>query len=260
MNKPPTPSCFVRRRAQSEHGVAVVVLLYVISLFSTLAITALRNTPLEKALQTADDPDLHVVLYAGGAGSPSMIGRLNLPAAWRNQGGPDDSTEVRIPGAPHLDLASELPQGWSFAVRLSPHARVCCDGGDGACANVTWNEEITAGSVSPELTHPFTPPGEKKMLKFSLSSLSVPSNVELDPNAAASSAFLVRATRIPEGSNASLTEGQESQQMVCKLESAENPVATGTLRIQPGRDESGAVTRISTGIIELEYRRPAAVK
>ena len=260
MNKQPTSSRFLCRPAQSELGTAVVVLLYGISLFSTLAITVLRNTPLEKALQTAGDPDLHVVLYAGGAGSPSMIGRLNLPAAWRNQGGPDDSTEVRIPGAPHLDLASELPQGWSFAVRLSPHARVCCDGGDGACANVTWNEEITAGSVSPELTHPFAAPGEKKTLKFSLSSLSVPSNVELDPNATASSAFLVRATRIPEGSYAALAEGQESQRMVCKLESSENPVATGTLRIQPGRDESGAVTRISTGTVEIDYRRSGGTR
>jgi hypothetical protein len=255
MNKQPTASCFLRSRARCEHGVAVVVLLYGISIFSALAITLLRNTPLEKALQTASDPDLHVVLYAGGAGSPAMVGRLNLPAAWRNEEVPDQSTEVRIPGAPQLDLASELPQGWSFAVRLSPHARVCCDAGDGACANVTWNEEITAGSVSPELTHPFMAPGEKKTLKFSLSSLSVPSNVELDPNATASSAFLVRATRILEGSNASLTEGQGSQQMVCKLESSENPVATGTLRIEPGRDESGAVTRISTGTVEIDYRR-----
>ena len=239
---------------RSDSGVAVVVLLYGISLFSALSLTVLRNSPLARTLQSAPDPDLHVVLYAGGAGSPAMIGRLNLPAAWRNARGADESTEVRIPGAPHLDLASELPQGWSFAVRLSPHARVCCDGGDNACANVTWNDDITAGSVAPALGKPFPAGGDSRTLKFSLSSMSVPASVDLDPQATASSAFLVRATRVREGATQTAPEGEQAQQMFCTLQSNAATVSTGTLRIQPGRDENGAVTRISSGTLELNYK------
>ena len=121
----------------SDRGIAVVVLLYGMSVFSVFSLSLLRNAELEKTFRTADDPDLHVVLYAGGASSQTMIGRLNLPTASRKLEGPDKSTEVRIPGAPHLTMASELPAGWWYAVRLTPDVRVCCDGGDNACAGVT---------------------------------------------------------------------------------------------------------------------------
>src|SRR5687767_8566888 len=143
--------------SRSERGIAVVVLLYGMSVFSALSLSLLRNAELEKTFRTGDDPDLHVVLYTGGASSQTMIGRLNLPTASRKQEGPDASTEVRIPGAPHLNMASELPPGWSYAVRLSPEARVCCDGGDNACASVTWDESIVAGSVAPPITRPLKP-------------------------------------------------------------------------------------------------------
>jgi hypothetical protein len=99
------------RSRRSDAGVALVAVLYALSIFSVLSLTVLRNAALEKTLRTADDPDLHVVLYAGGAGSRTVIGRLNLPTIWRNQGGPDRSTEIRVPGAPGLDLASELSPG-----------------------------------------------------------------------------------------------------------------------------------------------------
>src|SRR5688500_19388408 len=65
----------LNRHAGSQSGVAVVVLLYGLSVFSVLSLTALRDAELERTLQTADHPDLHVVLYAGGANSPTMIGR-----------------------------------------------------------------------------------------------------------------------------------------------------------------------------------------
>lgn len=244
----------LRQHSGSERGVAVVVLLYGMSVFSVLSLTVLRNAELEKAFRTADDPDLHVVLYAGGANSHTTIGRLNLPTTSRNLEGPDKSTEVRIPGGPHLDMASELPEGWSYAVRLSADARVCCDGGDNACAGVTWGEDTVAGSLTPVLPRPLKPAGGSRELQFALSSLAIPSDVALDPTATASPAFLLRATRVREGFSAGTTgPGQDAQRMTCTLQSGDATVATGTLRIQPGLDENRVVTRISSGSLELRY-------
>ncbi len=235
-----------------ERGTALVTVLYGLAMFSVLSLTVLRNFELDKTLHTAEDPDLHVVLYAGGANSNTMIGRLNIPTLARNSGKPDLSTEVRIPGMPNLDLASELAPGWSYAVRLSPHARVCCDGGDNACAGVTWDEEITAGALAPELPQPIKPAGAARELRFALSSLPVPADVSLEPSAAASSAFLVRATRIPK--LAPVPAGSEaSQAMICRLESGDASVTTGSLTIKPGIDEDGRMSRISSGIIQLNY-------
>lgn len=238
----------------SDRGIAVVVLLYGMSVFSVLSLSLLRNAELDKAFRTADDPDLHVVLYAGGASSQTMIGRLNLPTAARKLEGPDKSTEVRIPGAPHLTMASELPPGWSYAVRLSPDVRVCCDGGDNACGGVTWDEGIASGSVAPALPQPLKPTGGSRELRFALSSLAVPSEVALDPSATASSAFLVRATRLLEGSSPGANgPSQEAAAMTCTLHNGDAALSTGTLRIQPGRDENGVVSRISSGTMDLKY-------
>jgi hypothetical protein len=142
-------------------------------------------------------------------------------------------------------------------VKLSPHARVCCDGGDNACSNVTWDQEIAEGSVTPALERPITATGPSHSLHFGLSSLAVPEDVVLDSGATAESAFMVRATRIREGSNvAAATEPTTAQAMTCKLESNDAAVVTGTLQIQPGTDERRAVTRISSGTLELKYRAP----
>ncbi|MCA1561805.1 MAG: hypothetical protein LC804_16580 [Acidobacteria bacterium] len=249
-------TCVLPRPGRSERGVALVAVLYALSIFSVLSLTVLRNADLEKTLRTAEDPDLHVVLYAGGAGSRTVIGRLNLPTIWRNQGGPDRSTEVRVPGAPGLDLASELSPGWAYAVRLSPNARVCCDGGDNACSNVTWDQEIAEGSLTPALERPLNTTGPTHSLHFALSSLAVPEDVVLDSSATAESGFMVRATRLREGSSAPTVSA--SQSMTCKLESADAAVVTGTLQIQPGTDERQAITRISSGTLELKYRAPGA--
>ncbi len=230
-----------------DRGIAVVALLYGMSVFSVLSLSLLRNAELEKTFRTGDDPDLHVVLYAGGANSQTMIGRLNLPTASRNPEGPDASTEVRIPGAPHLNMASELPPGWSYAVRLSPEARVCCDGGDNACASVTWDESIVAGSVAPPLGRPIKQGAASRELQFALSALAVPPEVSLDPRATASSAFLVRATRLLAGATSS---SRESEPITCTLTSGDATVATGTLRIQPNPDNNKTVTRISSGTPE----------
>ena len=149
-------------------------------------------------------------------------------------------------------MASELPPGWSYAVRLSPEARVCCDGGDNACASVTWDESIVAGSVAPPLGRPIKQGAASRELQFALSSLAVPPEVSLDPRATASSAFLVRATRLLAGATSS---SRESEPITCTLTSGDATVATGTLRIQPGLDNNKAVTRISSGTLGMKYRR-----
>jgi hypothetical protein len=251
-----TPPPCVQRRTWSDGGIAAVVVLYGLSAFSVLSLTVLRNAALEKTFQTAKDPDLHVVMYAGGAGSPAMVARLNLPTLLRNEGGPDASTEVRIPGAPHLDLASELPDGWTYAVQLSPDTRVCCDGGDGACSKRTANDEAASAVVTPPVTRPFSATGEARSLQFSLSSLPVPPDVQLDPNATAESAFLIRASRVLPGSGTSPGPNQDAQRMSCRLESADREISSATLRIQPGLDENRSSSRISTGTLELSYRAP----
>jgi hypothetical protein len=239
----------LRPRARSDGGVAVVAVLYGLSIFSVLSLTILENARLEKNLRLADDPDLHVVLYAGGAASQTVIGRLNIPTIYRNQGTPDRSTEIRVPGAAGLDLRSELAAGWAYAVRLSPHARVCCDGGDNACSNVSWTDGVTEGTLSPALGRPLDARGIDRTLHFGLSSLPVPTDVTLDSSAITESAFLVRATRMREA-----PQTATGQPMVCRLESADRTVMTGTLHVQPGVDEKGQVTRISSGTLQLNYQ------
>lgn len=242
------------QRGRSDRGIAAIVLLYGMSVFSVLSLTVLRNAELEKTFRTADDPDLHVVLYAGGADSPTTVGRLNLPTAYRNADGPDKSTEVRIPNAPHLDMAADLPAGWSYAVRLSAEARVCCDGGDNACASIAWDTDSFEGSLAPAIPRPIKPTVESRELQFALSSLPIPGDVMLNPAATASSAFLVRATRVrPGSSEAAPPVGQGAEAMSCTLQSGDTTLATGTLRIRPGVDENGAATRISAGTFELKY-------
>ena len=250
--------CSRRASSRSERGIAAVVLLYGMSVFSVMSLTVLRNAELEKTFRMADDPDLHVVLYAGGASSPTTVGRLNLPIASRNAEGPDKSTEVRIPNTPNL--TAELPAGWSYAVRLSPEARVCCDGGDNACANVAWDTDSVEGSVNPALPRPLKPTAESRELQFALSSLTIPPDVPLDPAAAASSAFLVRATRLRPGSGSAPAPSQGAQAMTCTLQNGDVTLATGTLRLLPGVDENGAVTRISSGTFELKYNAPVTVR
>src|SRR5215217_3156603 len=93
-----SPASEPQKRKPADRGVAVVVVLFALSIFSVLSLTVLRNSALEVILRTSDHPDLHVVLYAGGAGSLQVLGRLNLLTIWRLQDSvPDLSAEVRAP-------------------------------------------------------------------------------------------------------------------------------------------------------------------
>jgi hypothetical protein len=249
----------ITSRVRRESGVAVLAVVYGLSVFSVLALSLLKDAALENRLRTAKDPDLHVVLYAGGAGSGHVVSRLNLPTILRREERKKDlSTEVRVPSPVGLDLTGELAAGWAYAVRLSATERVCCDGGDGACAQVKWDEEIAQGSVAPGFERPIRTSDTNQKLEFKLESSSVPDNVTIDPNAAVGSAFLLRATRVPAGSGAAASTQGTDMPMTCKLESGGLTMATGSLHIQPGADEHRAVNRVKSGTVDLEYRSPAA--
>ena len=239
---------------RSERGVAVVVVLYGLSIFSVLSLTVLRNAELEKTLRTTTDPDLHVVLYAGGAGSPKILGRLNLPTPHRTQGRePDNSVEVNAPGPVGLAMTAEMPEGWAYAVRLSPALRVCCDSGSGACAAVTWDEQIPQGSIKP--VGALAQHGEATdRLRFALNPHSVPEDLTLDRAATAAQAFLVKATRVTDDSAPS--PASDTTALSCTLQSNNATLATGTLQLTPGVDEQGRATRVSAGTFDLQYSRP----
>jgi len=238
----------------SQRGAAVVVLLFALSIFSVLALTVLRNSPLEVALRTSEHPDLHVVLYTGGAGSPQVLGRLNLPTVWRSEEGvPDLSAEVRAPGPVSAPMTGELEPGWAYAVQLAPAVRVCCDSGDGACANITWEQQVPEGSASPALDQPLQTTDTEHRLQFSLSSADIADNVALDPNAVVESPFIVRATRVPEGEQPPDVGGAA---VSCRLDTRERTLASGTLRLNPGVDARRRVNRVSAGSIDLTYHEP----
>src|SRR6266540_590091 len=218
-----------------QRGAAVIVLLFALSIFSVLALSVLRNSPLEMTLRTSDNPDLHVVLYTGGAGSPQVVGRLNLPTMFRLQEAmPDPSVEIRAPGPVGAPLTGELEPGWAYAVQLMPNVRVCCDSGDAACNNITWDQQVPEGSISPAIEAPLQ-------------------STDLEPNASVESPFLVRATRVPEGAQPETTGAAA---VSCRLDTRERNLATASVALRPGADASGRVNRVSAGSVELHYKAP----
>ena len=234
-----------------ERGVAVVILLYGLSIFSVLALTVLRNATLESAFRATDNPDLHVVLYAGGAGSPKVVGRLNLPTTWRLQGvKPDESVSVQAPGPVGVALTADVSPGWAYAVQLTPELRVCCDADDSACTNVPWEQQVPQASVTPSFENPPGPVDSERQLQFELSSHQVPSSTDLDPKATAESAFLLKVARVQNGGDST------GAAISCRLQGADRTLATGKLRLTPGVDEQGRVNRVSAGSFELTYSRP----
>jgi len=239
---------------RSERGVAVVVVLFALSIFSVLALTVLRNPQLEVVLRTSEHPDLHVVLYTGGAGTPQVLGRLNLPTLWRSEESvPDLSAEIRAPGPVGTPMTGELAPGLAYAVQLTPGLRVCCDNGDGTCGNMTWDNEVPEGSVSPSLDEPLQTADTERKLQFALSAADIADNVELDPNAIVESPFLVKAARVLPGDQPDHTDGAA---VSCRLETRKGNVATGTLRLNPGVDAQRRVNRVSSGSVDLTYREP----
>lgn len=232
----------------------MVVLLYALSAFSVLALTVLRNSELEATLRNGADPDLHVVLYAGGAGTASVVGRLNLPTVLRAQGTRDDSAEVRAPGPVGTPLTAAFPAGAAYAVQLSGSLRVCCDMDGAACGSVGWDQPVPQGRVEPPLAEAIAIAPDRSTLQFALSALDVAPNAPLDPNATAPAQFLLRATRVPDGDPPPPLAAAATE-VTCSMQTPDAVLATGTLRLLPGVDERGAVTRVSAGSLQLTYAR-----
>jgi len=237
-----------------ERGVVVITVLFALLMFSVLSLTVLRNPALEVLLRTSDTPDLHVVLYAGGAGSPELVGRLNLPTLQRlHETIPDSSTEVRAPAPVGDAIKGEFQPGHGYTVLLAPGLRVCCDGGDGTCSNLPWDEPVPQGTVSPTFDRPVETTDTKRELLFSLSSADIADNVALDPNAATHAPFLIKAEKVQDGN---VTPPVDAAAVSCRLDTRQKKLAEATLQLQPGTDHNGQVSRISAGTIKLNYQAP----
>jgi hypothetical protein len=237
----------------AERGVAALVVLFALSIFSVLSLTVLRNPAVEAVLRTSDKPDLHVVLYVAGAGTPQVIGRLNLPTVWREESGADASTEVRAPGLVGTDLNGEFEPGRTYAVELTSNLRVCCDSGDDACGRVPWEQPLPEAKLSPSIGPTLETTLSERQLQFSLSSAEIADNVVLDPDAVSEAPFLIKAARVQDGS---VANDVDPAAVSCRLDTRDKTVAQGSLQLQPGSDRNGHLNRISSGTVKLSYKAP----
>jgi hypothetical protein len=241
-----------QNRGANERGAAAIVMLFALSIFSVLSMTVLRNPALEAMLRTSDKPDLHVVLYAAGAGSTQVVGRLNLPTLAREESGIDQSAEIRAPGLVGGDLGGELPPGSTYAVEITSNLRICCDNGDGACSGIPWDQPVNEAKLSPAIDRPLETMSTERTLEFSLSAADIADNVVLDPNAVSEAPFLIKAAKVQDG-NATPLDGAS---VSCRLDTREKKLAEATLQLQPGTDRNGQVNRVSSGSVKLKYQAP----
>jgi len=242
-----------------ETGSVIVAVLYGLSLFSILSLTALTNVVLEKKLRESTEPDLHLVLYLGGARTPEIFGRLNLPTVWRElEGAKDRSIELRSQAPLDMDSMTALPPGWSYAVQLPQGARVCCDGGDNACADPAALLRVYDGSVTPALERRVETTDATQRLRFKVSAFDLAENVELDSSSASQPGLPIKVVRLPEAVQAEALVRVDSH-VSCRLESDEKVIATGTLQFTAGQ-ANGEINYVSSGSVELEYRTPLQIQ
>jgi hypothetical protein len=232
----------------------VIAVLYGLSIFSVLSLTALTNVPLEKTLRESTEPDLHLVLYASGARTPEIVGRLNLPTIWR-QLDSQGEFELRAAAPLELDPQALLEPGWSYAVQLPQGVRVCCDGGDNACADPSALLRVYEGSVTPSLDRSIVTSDTTERLEFELSAFELATNLELDPSATLQPGVPIKAARVPEGARSTNNRTWDSQ-VSCRLETDQALLATGTLRFNGGSHAQRLEDYASTGTVEINYRRP----
>ena len=241
------------RLKSTQTGAVVLSVLYGLSVFSVLTLTVLTNGTLEKALRESSDSDLHVVLYVGGERTPEITGRVNLPTLWRQmEAETRKSIQLRSYAPLDMDPMSSVPPGWSYTVDLPHGARICCDGGDNACADSTAVLPVYEGSVTPVMDGPLKTRGESRRLEFELSAFDLADNLDLDPSAALQPGFPVKALRIPAAAQTRINDPQQSE-VSCSLRSGDTTIAAGLLRfnITPG---SSDVSRVSSGTVEIEYK------
>jgi len=243
----------------AERGVVLLVLLYALSIFSVLALTLIGNVQLESRFRSDQDPELHVVVYTGGAGSPKLVGRLNLPRVFDEPSLPDKAVEFQTPAPDMFDVKSDLPPGWAYAINVAPGVRVCCDGADGACSALNPERQLPTASLNPPFEPPTKTTESDKVLRFELTAVNVPDNVTLDNNVAVESGFLVKAKRVLDNAEPPQAE-QTHPALACRLDASGSTLATAALQLKTGTDDAGRLNRVSSGTLELSYRTPVDPK
>jgi hypothetical protein len=229
---------------RDERGIAALFVIYGLSIFSVLASTMLTDPELERAFRSGQHPDLHLVLFGGRTDSEKLVGRLNLPTLERTSTQEDFGVEIQVPLPAATDTSIAFVPGSTYSVQLAADVRVCCDTGDGACANLQPDAEAPAGSVN-RTVNPKT--GGEARLQFELSTVPPADNLALDPTSG-QTPFLVKALR---DQSADPTVPLQNSDLVCKLKKGVTTIASGTLALQPSAPT--ATSGPFTGKIQLKY-------
>ncbi len=248
------------RAVRSESGAVIAEVLYALALFCVLSLTAVGNVPLERTFRTSQHPDLHLVLYAGGAGSSSVLARLNLPTVLRGEGAgeEDKSVAIKVPSTLGLALNTALPPGGTHAVQLADGVRVCCDGGDNACARVPSDQQLEQAALTPALAASVRTTETQRELTFKLETFEPADSIALDPNAAVDNGFLVKASRLlPDGMGSAQLPAGAGSYVVCRLEAGDGMLASGLLQLDAPVDSVTQTSRLRGGSVYLKYRAPA---
>jgi len=230
---------------RQERGIAAILVIYGLSVFSVLALTMITDAGLERKFRL-EDPDLHLVLFGGRADSDHLVGRLNIPTVLRTSAETDFGIEVKLPVPIGADLQQEFTPGSTYSVRLSADVQVCCDTGDGACASLPPDAALPPGSVNR--TVPSIRTNAKTDLRFDLSTFPPGEGLALDPALATESPFLVKAVRDRSTDPAAPLADAN---LMCRVEKSGAEIAGGSLSVKvsaPGR-----TTGPFTGIIQLRY-------
>lgn len=241
-----------RLRLGDAHGIAELLVIYGLAVFSVLAFTMVTDPELARKFRTASDSDLHVVLFGGRADSTKIVSRLNIPTALRAAEKTDFGVEVEIPLPMESDVTTELGAGSTYSVRLSSDMRVCCDTGDNACANLPPDSDAPLGSVNRTIPASKTPIPEASV-SFDLSTLPTPKDLPLDPAVVGGDHFLVKAAK-DQSADPALT--LQDRNLACRVERNGTTLATGTLSL---RATAGPPEQVGpfTGKLQLKYGSPA---
>ena len=243
------PSQSFEHHCGGERGLAALLVIYGLSVFSVLALTMITDPELERKFRAVADYDLHVVLFGGRSNQETIVSRLNVPTILRESTGDDFGVELQIPVPEAADMTLAFVPGSTYSVNLSTEVRVCCDTGDGACANVPADSVTPVGTVNRTVSSP-KPTGETT-IQFDLSTFPPADNLTLDPAVSNGNNFLIKAAK-------NLAVDAESwiadANLMCKIESAGKTIAIGTLVLQP--TSATPVTGPFVGRLTLKYGLP----
>ena len=246
---------------RNEVGVALVVVLFGLSVFSTLTATLITDSAIESDLLSGA-PGAKVELSMSEI--PSQIASPSTAAApWRlvtTRPGRFPFV-VRMPMPEGFNRESTFSSsGWSYAVGLASGLRVCCDGGDGKCERDSAADQQTyAASVNPVLPPPNPSGGPEQRLLLDLTISAASPTGE----AASANTYSIKASpsssQAPSGDVvADPSQTPPSSLMACMLENQGTVIAKGTMRLRRAlrSDAPGAQAEwLSEGTLDLTYRR-----